>query len=750
MTSPTPTLNRGRTASAASAAVAAASAVAAAGVLSLVACATAPTPAPTPDVATGPALSYPVTRKVDQVDTYHGTAVADPYRWLEDDNSAETKAWVQAENAVTEKYLAALPQRLPTRALYTQLYNFEKVGLPSKEGGRYFWSRNDGLQQQSVIYTARSIDAGLDAGPDAAPTVALDPNALSKDGTVALSGLAPSKDGRLLAYGIAGAGSDWQTWRVRDLNTGQDLADKVDWVKFSNAAWTPDSQGFFYSRYDEPKAGTVLTGANYFQKLYYHRLGTPQAADPLVIDNPAEKAWLFGASVTEDGRWAVISISRDTGRKNALMVLPLNQGALVPGSKPRPLLMAFDAGYQVVTSTGNTLVIKTEKDAPNGRLIAVDVDHPEPAQWRTLVAEGAESMESASAVGGRLVLQYLRDASSLVRVHAADGRLLREVALPGVGSAAGFRGKADSPETFFSYTSLINPPEIWRYDVATGAATLWKRPKTAFDPDAFETRRAFVTSKDGTRFPVFIAHKRGLVLDGNNPTLLYSYGGFNISMTPSFGVTAATWMQMGGVYVLASIRGGGEYGEAWHLAGTKLRKQNVFDDFIAAGEWLVAQKITNPKKLAINGGSNGGLLVGAVLNQRPDLFGAAVPQVGVMDMLRFHKFTIGWAWVSDYGSSDNADEFKALLAYSPLQTIRSGQNYPAILVTTGDHDDRVVPAHSFKYTATLQAAATGSAPKLIRIETDAGHGAGKPTSKVIEERADALAFIASTFGMAVK
>jgi prolyl oligopeptidase len=734
MTLQTPTTTRRRTAS---------FALAAAGLLSLVACASAPWPGTAPlSASVATTLSYPVTRQVDQVDTYHGTAVADPYRWLEDDNSAETKAWVQAENAVTEKYLAALPQRLPTRALYTRLYNFEKVGLPQREGGRYFWSRNDGLQQQSVIYMATS--------PDAAPTVALDPNTLSKDGTVALSGLSLSKDGRLLAYGTAGAGSDWQTWRVRDLNSGLDLADKLDWVKFSSAAWTPDGQGFFYARYDEPKAGTALTGANYFQKLYYHRLGTPQAADRLVIDNPAEKAWLFGASVTEDGRWAVITVNRDTSSKNALLVLPLNQGLWQPGSAPRPLTMAFDAGYDVVTSIGNTLVIKSDKDAPNGRLIAVDLDKPEPANWRTLVAQGPDALEAASAVGGRLVLQYLRDASSLVRVHAADGKLLREVALPGVGSASGFAGKADSPETFFSYTSLINPPEIWRYDVATGAATLWKRPKTAFDPDAFETRRAFVTSRDGTRFPVFIAHKKGLVLDGNNPTLLYSYGGFNISMTPRFGVTAATWMQMGGVYVLASIRGGGEYGEAWHLAGTKLRKQNVFDDFIAAGEWLVAQKFTSPKRLAINGGSNGGLLVGAVVNQRPELFGAAVPQVGVMDMLRFHKFTIGWAWVSDYGSSDNADEFKALLAYSPLQTIRSGQNYPAILVTTGDHDDRVVPAHSFKYTAALQAAATGPAPKLIRIETDAGHGAGKPTSKIIEERADALAFIAGAFGMAVK
>jgi prolyl oligopeptidase len=703
----------------------------------LLACATVPAPTFAP--------TYPPTRKVDQVDTYHGTAVTDPYRWLEDDNSAETKAWVQAQNAVTDKVLSAMPQRLPTRKLYTALYDYEKVGLPSKEGGRYFWSRNDGLQQQSVIYTAPSLGAP--------PTVALDPNTLSKDGTVALSGLAPSRDGKLLAYGIAGAGSDWQAWRVRDLATGADLPDRVEWVKFSRATWTPDSKGFFYSRYDEPKAGTALTGANYFQKLYYHRIGTLQSADQPVAENPAEKGWRWDTKVSDDGRYAIVSIYPTSGNKNGLMVLPLLNGGLsraADASKPRPLLMSFDATYDVIDVVGNSLIVKTDQDAPRGRLIAIDMAAPAPANWKTLVAEGPEAMTDADAVGGRYVLSYLRDASTVVRVHAADGSPVREVALPGVGTANGFGGCNDSSETFFNFTSLINPTEVWRYDVATGEASLWKRPKTAFDSDQFETRRAFVTSKDGTKFPVFIAHRKGLVLDGSNPTLLYSYGGFNISMTPGFGATAATWMKMGGVYVLASIRGGGEYGEAWHQAGTQLRKQNVFDDFIAAAEWLIAQKITSPARLAINGGSNGGLLVGAVVNQRPELFGAAVPQVGVMDMLRFHKFTIGWAWVADYGSSDDAAQFKALRAYSPLHNIRSGKTYPPILVTTGDHDDRVVPAHSFKYTAALQAADTGPAPKLVRIETDAGHGAGKPTSKIIEERADALAFIANAFGLEVK
>jgi prolyl oligopeptidase len=689
-------------------------------------------------MASAQTLNYPLTRKVDQVDNYHGTQVADPYRWLEDDNSAETKAWVQAQNAVTDKFLAAMPQRLPVRDLYTRLYNFEKFGIPSKEGGRYFWTRNDGLQQQAVLYTAKSLQD--------TPQVALDPNSLSKDGTVALSGLAVSKNGRLLAYGIAGAGSDWQTWKVRDLQTGQDLADRIEWVKFSGATWTPDGQGFFYARYDAPKAGEALTGANYFQKLYYHRLGTPQSEDVLVAENKAEKQWGFGAQVSDDDRSLLINVWSGAGSKNGLMVLPLGPGGSFKPGQPRVITTAFDAEYSPVLTLGDRLVLKTDKDAPRGRLVVLSLKNPQ-APWTTLVPEAKEALVGASAVGGQLLLSYLADASTLVRVHDAKGRHLRDLALPGVGTASGFGGQWKDKETFFSYTSLINPAEIYRLDLVSGKASLFKRPQTAFNPDEFETRREFVTSKDGTRFPIFIAHKKGLKLDGSHPTLLYGYGGFNVSMTPGYGVTAATWMKMGGVYVLASLRGGGEYGAAWHEAGTKLKKQNVFDDFIAAGEWLVAQKYTQPARLAINGGSNGGLLVGAVVNQRPELFGAAVPQVGVMDMLRFHKFTIGWAWVPDYGSADKAEEFQALIKYSPLHTIQSGKRYPAILVTTGDHDDRVVPAHSFKYTATLQAADTGPAPKLIRIETQAGHGAGKPTSKIIEERADMLAFIAHTFGM---
>lgn len=681
--------------------------------------------------------SYPATAKVEQTDNYHGTAVADPYRWLEDDNSPQTKDWVKAQNQVTDAYLAAMPQRLPVRKLYTELYNFEKFGVPFKEGGRYFWTRNNGLQQQSVLYTAKSLKDQ--------PSIALDPNTLSQDGTVSISGYAPSPNGKLLAYGSSKAGSDWQTWKVRDLATGRDLPDAIEWVKFSSATWTPDGKGFFYSRYDAPAEGAALTGANYFQKHFYHRLGTPQSADVLVAANPQEKEWGFGSSVSDDGKLLIINVWKG-GSKNGLMVLPLVKGGFA-GGEPKAISLAFDAQYQAVGLNGNSLIVKTDKDAPRGRLVAVDLKASGKEAWKTLVAEGPDAMTGASAVGGRLLLSYLRDASTLVRRHGLDGKLQGEVQLPGVGTASGFGGRVQDRETFFNYTSLTTPSAVYRYDVAANKVSLFKRPQTAFDAEQFETRREFVTSKDGTRFPIFLAHKKGLKLDGTNPTLLYGYGGFNVSMTPSYGITSAAWMKMGGVYVLASIRGGGEYGSAWHEAGTKLKKQNVFDDFIAAGEWLVAQKYTQPAKLAINGGSNGGLLVGAVLNQRPELFGAAVPQVGVMDMLRFHKFTIGWAWVPDYGSSENAEEFKALAAYSPLHTIKSGVKYPAIMVTTGDHDDRVVPAHSFKYTAALQAADTGPAPKLIRIETQAGHGAGKPTSKIIEERADMLAFFAHTFQM---
>jgi prolyl oligopeptidase len=684
-------------------------------------------------------LDYPATRKTDQVDAYFDTAVADPYRWLEDDNSAETAAWVKAQNSVTERYLAALPQRQPVRKLYTELMDFERYGLPQRAGKRYFWTRNDGLQQHSVLYMADSLTG--------TPRVAIDPNLMSADGTVALSGIVPSPDGKLLAYGIAGAGSDWQSWKVRDLATGQDLADDLQWVKFTTAVWTKDGKGFFYGRYDAPAPGAKLTGVNVFQKLYYHRIGTPQSEDQLVAENREIKEWGFRPTVSSDGRWLLISVWRSTASKNGLMALPLPGGAY-QGGTPRAITLDFGALYSPVDVVDNRLLVRTDEDAPRGRLVAMDLKGP--PTWTTLVPEGPDALTSASAVGGRLLLTYLNHASTLVRLHDAKGKRLRDIPLPGIGTASGFGGEWQDRETFFSYTSITTPTEIHRLDLATGKTTLFKRPKTAFNPDEFETRREFITSKDGTRVPIFIAARKGLVRDGRQPTLLYGYGGFNVSQTPGYSVTAATWMRMGGVYVLASLRGGGEYGADWHAAGTLLRKQNVFDDFIGAAEWLIANKITSPARLSIYGGSNGGLLVGAVTNQRPELFAAAVPAVGVMDMLRYHRFTIGWAWASDYGTSDDEAQFRALQAYSPLHNIRSGTHYPAVLVTTADHDDRVVPAHSFKYTAALQAAATGPAPKLIRIETKAGHGAGKPTAKIIEERGDVLAFLANALQLDVR
>ena len=543
-------------------------------------------------------IQYVETRKSDQADTIHGVRIADPYRWLEDDNSAETREWVKAQNAVTSGFMEALPQRAPTRKLFTDLYNFEKFGIPFKEGGRYFYTRNDGLQQQSVLYTVKKLSD--------APQVAIDPNTLSKDGTVALTGTAVSRDGRFLAYGVSRAGSDWEEWMVRDLASGKDLADRIKWVKFSTGEWTPDGKGFFYSRFDEPKAGEAHTGSNYFQKVYFHRIGTDQSRDLLVYENKGNKDWGFSATVTDDGRHLLISVSKGTARESGLMWLPLKNGGYAAG-QPKVLTLDFDAEYVVVGADRNTLWLKTDLDAPRGKIVVVDLGRPERKNWKTVVGEQKDALTAAGAVGGHLIAQYLQDAAGQVRVHGTNGKLVREVALPGVGSVGGFAGRYKQHETFFSYTSLTTPREIHRYDVNTGKTTLFKRPNTAFNADEFETRREFVTGKDGTRFPIFIAHRKGLTLDAGNATLLYGYGGFNVAETPTYRVTAATWLRMGGVYVTASIRGGGEYGSAWHAAGTKLSKQNVFDDFIAAGEWLIANKYTSPRKLAINGGSNGGL-----------------------------------------------------------------------------------------------------------------------------------------------
>ncbi|MFQ3580576.1 S9 family peptidase [Chloracidobacterium validum] len=684
-------------------------------------------------------LTYPPSKKVEQVDDYHGVNVADPYRWLEDADSPDTKAWIEAQNKVTFGFLEGIPERARIRERLTQLWNYEKFGVPFQEGGKYFFTRNDGLQNQSVLYVGNNPDGS-------AARVLLDPNRLSSDGTVALTGYAVSDDGKWLAYGLATAGSDWNEWRVRNVETAEDLPDRIQWVKFSGASWTKDSKGFFYSRYDEPKEGNLLQSTNYYQKLYYHRIGTPQSEDQLVYERKDHKEWGFGGYVTDDGRYLGIAVTMGTSPKNLIFYKDLTN----PEAQVVELIPDFIADFTPVGNDGTMFYFRTDWEAPRGRLIAIDITRPEPANWREIIPQTDNKLEGVRFVGGQFIGLYLADAKTQVRVFDRDGKPVREVELPGIGTAAGFGGKPDATETFYAFTSFAQPTSIYRYDLATGKSTLVKQPKVAFDPDDYEARQVFYKSKDGTRVPMFIAHRRGLKRDGKRPTLLYGYGGFNISLTPAFSPARIAWLEMGGVLAIPNLRGGGEYGEAWHQAGTKLNKQNVFDDFIAAAEWLIREKYTSPAKLAIQGGSNGGLLVGACMTQRPELFGAALPAVGVMDMLRFNKFTIGWAWESDYGSPQNPEEFKALYAYSPLHNLKPGTRYPATLVTTADHDDRVVPAHSFKFAAALQAAHKGDAPVLIRIETKAGHGAGKPTAKLIEEAADIWAFLVKTLQITVK
>jgi prolyl oligopeptidase len=677
---------------------------------------------------------YPAARKADQVDEYHGVKVADPYRWLEDLDSEETRAWVEAQNKLSFGFLESVPARASLKDRLTKIWNYEKYGIPFKEGNRYFYTRNSGLQNQAVLYTVTTLDAQ--------PQMILDPNTLSADGTVALSGLQVSPDGKHLAYSLSASGSDWQEWKVRDVETGKDLSDHLKWVKFSGASWTSDGKGFFYSRYDEPKSD-ALKATNYFQKVYYHKLGAPQSEDVLVYERPDQKDWLFGASVTDDGNYLLITVFEGTDVKTRVYFKDLK-------AKDAPvvkLLDNFDAAYYFIGNQGSRFYFQTDLQAPRGKVIEIDSTNPARTNWKDVVSESKETLQSVGFVNNRFILNYLKDAYTQVKIYETTGKLVTEVAFPGIGSAGGFGGKATDKETFYSFTGFTTPTTIYRYDMTTGKSTIFRQPKVDFNPDAFETKQVFYTSKDGTKVPMFLTFKKGLKLDGNNPTYLYGYGGFNISLSPAFSVGNLVWMEMGGVYAQPNLRGGGEYGEEWHKAGMKLKKQNVFDDFIAAAEWLIANKYTSTPKLAIGGGSNGGLLVGAAMTQRPDLFGAALPAVGVMDMLRFQKFTIGWAWVSDYGSSDNPEEFKALYAYSPLHNIKPGASYPSTMITTADHDDRVWPGHSFKFAAALQAAQGGDAPILIRIETKAGHGAGKPTSKMIEEIADRWAFLIKTLEM---
>ena len=694
-----------------------------------------------PGAASPAGLQYPATSKGTVVDTYHGVQIADPYRWLEELDTPETRAWVEAQNKLTFGYLGEIKEREQLRARLTKLWNFERFGMPIREGGRVFYSKNDGLQNQSVLYTADSLTG--------TPRVLLDPNTLSADGTVALSGLSISDNGKLLAYGLASAGSDWQEWHVRDVATGQDRPDVLKWVKFSGAAWTKDNKGFFYSRYDEPTAGAMVA-KNEFQKLYYHKLGTPQADDILVYERKDQPKWGFGAEVTDDGRYLILGVWEGSADKNRVFYQDLRPG--VGKGKVVELLNAFDAQYAFVGNDGPVFHFQANKDAPRGKLVAIDTRKPnasDAASWTTLVPEAPETLRGVSAIGGQFILNYLKDAHSQVVQVDKKGKRVREITLPGIGTAYGFAGEKSDKDTFFQYTSYTTPATIYRHDLASGKSEVYRQPKVDFDPTQYETSQVFIKSKDGTQVPVFLSHRKGLAKDGQNPTYLYGYGGFNIALTPSFSVADLTWMEMGGILAVANLRGGGEYGQQWHEAGTKLRKQNVFDDFIAAAEYLVAEKYTSPAKLAIGGRSNGGLLVGAAITQRPDLFAAALPGVGVMDMLRFHKFTIGWAWMSDYGSSDDPQEFKALHAYSPLHNLKPGTKYPATLVHTADHDDRVVPGHSYKFAAAMQAAQSGANPVLIRVEVKAGHGAGKPTSKQIEEWVDLWGFLVKNLGMTV-
>ena len=682
-------------------------------------------------------LPYPDTRRIDHVDVYHGVEVADPYRWLEKDvrEAEEVAAWVAEQNKVTFAHLESIPEREAIRKRLTELWNFERFTHYAKAGGRYYFSKNDGLQNQYVLYRMDSLDDE--------PQVLIDPNAWSKDGTVALTESVFSDDGRYVAYSRAESGSDWQTIRVMEIESGEVLEDEIKWVKFSTPSWTEDGEGFFYSRFDEPKEGAAFQGLNLNQKVRYHEVGTQQGEDVLVYERPDHPDWMLGAEATEDGRYVIITAQVGTDARHRIFYKDLSE----PYGIPVELIDNFDHEYTFVGNDGPLLYFQTNLDAPRRRLIAIDLREPEREHWKEIVPQAEETLESVSLIGNLFVASYLKDASTQVKIHSMDGEFVREVDFGMIASAEGFTGRRGDTETFYLLSSFTLPPSVHRYDLITGKSTLMRRTKVDFDPDEYEVKQIFYNSNDGTRVPMFLSHKKGVKLDGSNETLLYGYGGFDISLTPYFSITRLAWMEMGGVLAIANLRGGGEYGEAWHKAGTKLQKQNVFADFIAAAQWLIEKKYTQPSKLAIQGRSNGGLLVGAVMTQRPELFGAVLAGVGVMDMLRFHKFTAGRYWTDDYGSSDNPEEFKALYAYSPYHNLDKGASYPATLVTTADTDDRVVPGHSFKFISQLQYAQAGKAPVLARIETRAGHGAGKPTSKLIEETADEWAFLVRNLGM---
>ncbi|MES2336609.1 MAG: prolyl oligopeptidase family serine peptidase [Pseudomonadota bacterium] len=683
-----------------------------------------------------PNITYPATPRVDQVDEQFGVKVADPYRWLENDvrTDAKVAAWVAEQNKVTNAYLATLPGRQIFADRMKQLYNYERFGLPTKKGGKYFYSRNTGLQNQSVLYVRDSLD-----GPG---RVLIDPNAWAKDGATALGGYRPSDDGTKLLYSIQDGGTDWRTLKVLDIATGKDTGDQLEWVR-GLGDWMKDGSGFFYTRYPEPPAGQKYQALTLNATVYFHKLGTPQSADRLVYATPDLPKRGHYASVTDDGRYLLIYTSEGTDNRNELALVDLTSSDW----RPRKLIEGLTNEWSVIGNQGSKFYVQTNKDAPRNRIVTMDVAlaNPQPVQ---LVPEDTAVLDGSGIVGGVLVAQYMVDVKSEVRRYGLDGKLIGKVALPGIGSAGGFGGDQDDPETFFAFTSFATPSTIYRYDVKTGQARVWAAPKVAFDPSGYDVKQVFYPSKDGTKIPMFIVHKKGL--KGPAPTILYGYGGFNVSLTPSFSATRLAWMEQGGVIAQPNLRGGGEYGKAWHDAGRLANKQNVFDDMIAAAEYLDKSGISSPQKTVIQGGSNGGLLVGAVINQRPDLFAAALPAVGVMDMLRFDRWTAGRYWVDDYGYPSKEADFRTLYKYSPYHNVQAGKAYPAILATTADTDDRVVPGHTFKYTAAIQAADIGPKPHLVRIETRAGHGSGKPTDKIIEEAADLWAFSAKWTGMDVK
>ncbi|MEJ7624367.1 MAG: prolyl oligopeptidase family serine peptidase [Pyrinomonadaceae bacterium] len=678
---------------------------------------------------------YPKPVRGTQIDDYHGTKVPDPYRWMEQTESAETRAWIEAENKLTNAYLSTIPEREKIKNRLTELWNYERVSAPSKiTDNFYLYSKNDGLQNQSVLYRTSSIN---EPG-----SVFFDPNKLSADGTAALGGSSFTDDGKLWAYGVSIAGSDRSEWRVMDVATGKHLSDTLSPNRQGGISWLKDKSGFYYSSFPAVEKGSELKVNTTFQKLYFHKLGTPQSEDYVVYERPDNKEYFVSGGVTEDGNWLLITVGKGTERMNMVYVknLTMEKAPIIP------VVTDLKNSWSYIGNEGSTFYFEVDKDASRGKLAKVDVLVATPV-WTDVIAESADTLNYVQFINNQFVLNYMKDAATRIKIYETNGKFVRDVDLPGLGTAGGFGGKQRDTETFYNYSSYNAPPTIYRYDMRSGKSTLYKQAKVKIDATLYEVQQVFYTSKDGTRVPMFISHKKGLKLDGTNPTILYGYGGFNSPSTPGFSISRMAWMEMGGVYAVANIRGGSEYGKDWWTGGSRLNKQNTFDDFAWAGKWLISNKYTSTPKLAIQGGSNGGLLVGAVLNQHPELFGAALPAVGVMDMLRFTKFTIGWAWTSDYGSPEDAADFKAMYAYSPYHQAKAGTKYPATLITTADHDDRVFPAHSFKYAAAMQHAQAGDAPVLIRIETKAGHGAGKPTSKQIEEAADIYGFLVKNLGM---